>query len=1497
MTYALTSSIVTIQNKVNKACACIHIQAHIYASAFLSFAIVSCSILISSIMAQLVSNDEIESLRIELAELGGSLGSSFRCHTSSFRRISGLSSGKDDVDDEYALQWAAIERLPTFERLRSSLFNENDGTNVDVQGKRVIDITKLGALERHKFIDKIIKHIEHDNLHLLQKLRKRIDKVGVNLPIVEVRYNSLRVEAECEVVHGKPLPTLWNSLKSILFDCARLPGLKSQEAQITIISDISGIIKPGRMTLLLGPPGCGKTTLMKSLSGNLNKSLKVTGEISYNGYKLEDFIPQKTSAYISQNDLHIPEMTVRETLDFSGRCQGVGSRAEIMIEVTRREKQAGIVPDPDIDTYMKAISIEGQKTTLQTDYILKILGLDICADTLVGDAMRRGISGGQKKRLTTGEMIVGPTRALFMDEISNGLDSSTTYQIVACLQQLAHITDATIVVALLQPAPETFDLFDDLILMAEGKIVYHGPQSQVLEFFEECGFKCPERKGVADFLQEVISMKDQAQYWNQPEKYCNYVSVDMFLEKFKESSFGKKLDEEISKPFMKSHGHKNAISFSKYSLSKRALFKSCLSRELLLMRRNCFIYVFKSAQLCIVAFITMTVYLRTRMHVDILHANYYLGALFFSLIILFFDGFPELPLTVSRLAVFYKQRDLYFYPAWAYAIPATILKVPLSLLEALLWTSLTYYVIGYSPEAARFFRQFILLFAVHLASTSLFRLVASVCRTEVSSTTAGTFMVLLVLMFSGFIIPKSSMPTWLSWGFWVSPLTYGEIGLAVNEFLAPRWQKPHSVNMTMGQETLESRGLKFDGYFFWLSIGALFGLAIIFNVGFILALTFLKPPTFRAIISSDKVSQIPRSQDSSSGVHVQAKSKNSTSNTDSKTRKGQMVLPFEPLTLVFQDIQYYIDTPLAMRERGFTQKKLQLLCDITGAFRPGVLTALMGVSGAGKTTLLDVLAGRKTSGIIEGDIRIGGYPKVQETFARISGYCEQTDIHSPQITVEESVVFSAWLRLHADIDSKTTFEFVSEVLEIIELNEIKDSLVGMPGVSGLSTEQRKRLTIAVELVSNPSIIFMDEPTTGLDARAAAIVMRAVKNVADTGRTIVCTIHQPSIDIFEAFDELILLRPGGRIIYSGPLGHHSSSIIKYFEDIPGVPKIKSNYNPATWMLEVTSTSAEVELGVDFAEVYKTSDLYQNNKAVVDSLSTPPLGSQKLSFATRFSESGWGQFKSCLWKQHLSYWRSPSYNLLRSIHSLITSLLFGILFWDQGKKIDNQQSLFNVLGSIFSATIFLGINNSSSILPYVSMERTVLYRERFAGMYEPWAYALAQIVIEVPYILAQTITFVIITYPMIGLYSAAYKVFWYFYTMFCTLLYFTYFGMLLIAITPSFPVAAILQSAFYSLFSLFCGFLVPWPQIPKWWIWMYYLSPTSWTLNGMLNSQYGDINTEIIVFGETKTVSAFLQDYFGYHHDHLPWVAAVLLAYPIAFASLFAYFIGKLNFQRR
>ncbi|XP_011005974.1 PREDICTED: pleiotropic drug resistance protein 3-like [Populus euphratica] len=1450
--------------------------------------------------APVTRNDhKTDSQRMELEEsTEKSIRTSFHNHAPSFISSAATNcdatslSSLEENEDEIELQWAAIERLPTFRRLRLSLFDRKEDGEGE-EGKRVVDVTKLEALERHVFVDKLIKKIAEDNCKLLSKFKERIDKVGLELPTVEVRYRNLSVEVEYEVVHGKPLPTLWNTLKTAFGVIANITGCKSVRNKIKILKNVNGIIKPSRMTLLLGPPGCGKTTLLQALAEKLDESLKVEGEISYNGYKLNEFVPQKTSVYISQYDEHISEMTVRETLDFSARCQGIGGREDIMKEISRREKEAGIVPEPDIDTYMKATSVEGLKRTLQTDYILKILGLDICADTMVGDAMRRGISGGQKKRLTTGEMIIGPTKALFMDEISNGLDSSTTFQIVSCMQQFAHITKSTMLVSLLQPAPETFDLFDDIILMAEGKIVYHGPRDNVLEFFEHCGFRCPPRKGIADFLQEVVSERDQGQYWYHKQQPHSYVSIDMLVKNFQEFHVGQKLEGELSRPLQKSESHKNALSFSIYSLRNWELFKACMDREWLLMKRNLSLHVFKSVQLVVTAIITMTVFIRSRMNIDMVDGNLYMGSLFYALIRLMCNGIPELSLTIQRIAVFYKQRDFYFYPAWAYSVPAAILKIPFSLLDAFLWTALTYYVIGFSPEPERFFYHFFLLFLVHQVSVSMFRLIASIVRNPSIASTFALFILLITFLFGGFVIRQPSLPSGLRWGFWLSPVAYAEIGASLNEFLAPRWQKVSSSNITLGQKILESRGLNFNEYFYWIPLGALIGFWIIFNIGFTCALSYLKAPRrSRTIISQERLSTIlKRKQDLSDFPSAE------TPKSAAEMEKIKMVLPFEPITISFQSVQYSVDTPKILRKQGLPQKRLQLLHDITGAFRPGILTALMGVSGAGKTTLMDVLSGRKTGGIIEGEIRIGGYPKAQKTYARISGYCEQTDIHSPQITVEESVMYSAWLRLPAQIDKGTRSEFVAEVIEMIELGEIRDELVGIPGVSGISTEQRKRLTIAVELVSNPSVIFMDEPTSGLDARAAAIVMRVAKNIVNTNRTVVCTIHQPSIDVFEAFDELILMKRGGQIIYSGELGQNSSKLIEYFEGIPGVPKIKENYNPATWMLEVTGSSMEARLGLDFANLYKDSHLFQKNEELVTRLGLPEQGSKELHFSTPFPQNAWEQFKACLWKQELSYWRSPEYNLVRLIFIIASSLIFGALLWQKGQKINDEQDFFNILGSIFIFIQFAGIGNCSSVLPFVATERAIVYRERFAGMYSSWAYSSAQVVVEIPYILLQAVLLLIITYPAINFYWSAYKVLWYFYSMFCTLLYFNYLGLLLVSLTPNFQMASIWASFFYTMTNLFSGYLVPEPKLPRWWAWGYWICPTSWSLKGLLASQYGDIEAEITAYGERKSISSFLRSYFGYKHDDLGLVAVVLLAFPVFFALAFAITTAKLNFQKR
>ncbi|RXH80056.1 hypothetical protein DVH24_041203 [Malus domestica] len=172
-------------------------------------------------------------------------------------------------------------------------------------------------------------------------------------------------------------------------------------------------------------------------------------------------------------------------------------------------------------------------------------------------------------------------------------------------------------------------------------------------------------------------------------------------------------------------------------------------------------------------------------------------------------------------------------------------------------------------------------------------------------------------------------------------------------------------------------------------------------------------------------------------------------------------------------------------------------------------------------------------------------------------------------------------------------------------------------------------------------------------------------------TTVCTIHKPSIDIFQSFDELLLMKRGGQIICSGVLGHHSSKLVKYFEDIRDVPKIKENYNPATWMLEVTSASVEAKLCLDFAEIYKPSTQYRINHRdtveLVSRLSEPKPGSRGLNLPTPFAQNSWVQFKACLWKQHLSHWRSPKYNLARFAFIFAASVLFGTIFWQKVKEM--------------------------------------------------------------------------------------------------------------------------------------------------------------------------------------------------------------------------------------
>ncbi|KAK9916362.1 hypothetical protein WJX75_001804 [Coccomyxa subellipsoidea] len=1437
----------------------------------------------------------------------------------------------------------------------------------------------LSLADRQLIVQRALNTDQQDAEDYLERSRARYDRVNLDLPTVEVRVEDLHIETEVYAETDRQLPSLLNAMRSGLeYVLIRMHIIRVKKIRMAILNHVSTVLKPGRATLVLGPPGGGKSSLLKAMAGKLDHhNLQVSGRVSYNGHELHEFLPERTAVYVEQEDQHMPELTVRETLNFSARCQGVGSNAELLAELRRREKDLGVEADWAVNAMMKAGTIEGAEHSVSTEFVIKMLGLDICADTIVGNAMKRGVSGGQKKRVTSGEMIVGPKRVLFMDEISTGLDSSTTFAIIKYLRDATHNLRYTTAIALLQPAPETYDLFDDIILIAEGHLVYHGPRENVLDFFEPLGFRCPERKGVADFLQEVTSRKDQQQYWSDPSKPYKFISVAEFSEHFKSFSVGRQITADLASPpptcelgGTGKHEPDGVLVRKRYALSGWELFKACWRRELILVSRNLFLYGFRFFVTMLMAFVTATLFLRTNLHPDSVESgNLYFSVIFFSLISLMFDGFAEETLTVARLEGWYKQRDNKMYPAWAYILPTTILRIPYSILAATLWCCIVYYPVGLAPEPGRFFTLILLLAMLHNMGISLFRFNGSLCRNENIASTGGAFLFLVLLLLGGFLLAKNDIPPWWIWFYWIDPISYAQKAIAINEFAAPRWKNLKLADgQSVGDVVLGQRGLPNQEWWIWLGVGVIAIAWVLFQIGNWANHAYLDPmdrvtaslrEDIREDLAREKAEASNRGKRSQKQLPVSTKSVrlngsgqlngNANGHTNGgdvematpptptrrqstgsrrdlssivresrgsfgsaampgmKEGKG-MVLPFTPLSLTFHHLNYYVDVPKGVStdpdqagpriaEVG-GRKMLQLLNDCSGAFQPGILTALVGSSGAGKTTLMDVLAGRKTTGKIEGDVRVSGHPKVQETFARIMGYVEQSDIHSPNITILESLVYSARLRFGNEVERHVVYAFVQEVMELVELESLSQALVGKPGISGLSVEQRKRLTIAVELVANPSIIFMDEPTSGLDARAAAIVMRTVRNTVNTGRTVVCTIHQPSIDIFEAFDDLLLLKSGGNVIYHGSLGKRSSRLIKYFEAIPNVPRLTEGLNPATWMLQVSTPGMESAIGADFAEIYRSSELYKQNEALIEELSIPPPGHEPLHFETKYAQNALSQFRLIFWKFWQSYLRDVPYNGTRFVFAGVLAVLFGLILLNVNHKKQSIQDVANILGSLYLSMLFLGIINSRTIQPVAANERAVMYRERAAGMYSELPFASAQCLIEVPYNLAQALLFSCISYFMLGFDHTAAKFFWYVLIVFLTLNLMTFYGVMAVYITPDLAFGSVISGFFYSFWNLFAGFLIGVNQMVPWWKWYWYVNPISWTLYGIIVTQLGDDNTVVsIPGGGTTTISGYLETTFSYQHSWIGNVVGILIGFMVFFGALAILSLKYINYQRR
>jgi ABC-type multidrug transport system ATPase subunit len=323
---------------------------------------------------------------------------------------------------------------------------------------------------------------------------------SIGLPQLEIRYTDLSISVQVsESAAARGLSTLSGNLRDAVTALPRCiargvggggGGVASGGAPasrtVKVLDSVSGVLRAGTLTLVLGHPGAGKSSLLKALTARLSDARALRGSVTYNGRTRAALQAEGTqlgqlAQYVSQLDEHYPYLTVRETLSFVARnaIAGGGGAAAVRARV---------------------------------DEVMDLLHLHKCADTIIGDELNRGVSGGEKKRVTVGEGIITAARFLALDEISTGLDSAVTYDVVRALRARAREQGLVVAIALLQPTPEVFALFDDVILMREGAVVYHGARDALRGYCAGLGFRVPTAdageagaEDMADWLAEMIT--------------------------------------------------------------------------------------------------------------------------------------------------------------------------------------------------------------------------------------------------------------------------------------------------------------------------------------------------------------------------------------------------------------------------------------------------------------------------------------------------------------------------------------------------------------------------------------------------------------------------------------------------------------------------------------------------------------------------------------------------------------------------------------------------------------------------------------------------------------------------------------------------------------------------------------------------------------------------------------------------------------------------------
>jgi ATP-binding cassette subfamily G (WHITE) protein 2 (SNQ2) len=1204
----------------------------------------------------------------------------------------------------------------------------------------------------------------------------------------------------------------------------------------TLIDDFSGCLKPGEMMLVLGRPGAGCSTFLKMIGNQRFGFEEIIGDVTYGGTNAKEMNKKYRSEvlYNPEEDLHYATLKVKETLKFALKTRTPG----------KESRNEGESRQTYVQEFLRVVT--------------KLFWIEHTMNTKVGNELIRGVSGGEKKRVSIAEAMITKASVQCWDNSTKGLDASTALEYVQSLRSLTNMAHISTSVALYQAGESLYDLFDKVLLIHEGKCCYFGPADKAAAYFKNLGFVQPSRWTTADFLTSVTddherNIKDGYEdriprtgaqfgktFADSEQAQDNMAEVEEFEKETK------RMVEERQAARTKATKKKN------YTLSFPAQVMACTRRQALVMIGDPLSLYGKWGGILFQALIVGSLFYN--LQPTAAGAFPRGGVIFFMLLFNALLALAELTSAFESRPILLKHKSFSFYRPAAYAIAQTVVDIPLVLVQVFIFDVVVYFMANLQRTASQFFISILFLWIITMTMYAFFRAIGALVGSLDIATRITGVAIQALIVYTGYLIPPSKMHPWFSWLRWINPIQYGFEALLANEFSTLEMQcvPPFIVpNIPGAQEQYQSCALQgntpgsltvsgseyiqvayqYSRSHLWRNFGFICAFFLFFVALTAFGMEIQKPNKGGGAVTIYKRGQVPKTvekemetkalpQDEENGKSEAVTEKQSGSDDESKKTMGGVAK--NETIFTFQNINYTI--PYEKGERT-------LLDGVQGYVKPGQLTALMGASGAGKTTLLNTLAQRINFGVVRGDFLVDGNT-LPSSFQRSTGFAEQQDVHESTATVREALQFSARLRQPKETPLQEKYAYVETIIDLLEMREIAGAAIGVSG-NGLNQEQRKRLTIGVELASKPELLlFLDEPTSGLDSGAAFNIVRFLRKLADAGQAILCTIHQPSAVLFENFDQLLLLKSGGKTVYFGELGHDSQKMIQYFQQ-NGAKKCPPKENPAEYMLEAIGAGNPDYKGQDWGEVWQKSQENEKLCSEIQDIIKNRREAAKNKEATddrQFAMPYPQQWLTVVRRSFVAIWRDPEYAQGMMMLHIITGLFNGFTFWNLGQsQIDMQSRLFSIF-----MTLTISPPLIQQLQPrFLNVRSIYESREGSAKIYSWTAMVWGTILSELPYRIVSGTVYWCCWYFPPGFprdtYTAASV--WLFMMLFE--IFYLGFGQAIAAFSPNELLASLLVPLFFTFIVSFCGVVVPYAGLITFWrSWMYWLTPFKYLLEGFL-----------------------------------------------------------------